>query len=95
MVNRRNFLKSSAAVVIGGLAANQLISSCATKPAAPKKQVGLQLYSLRDAMKDDVTGTLKKVAEMGYTTVEPFVTTMVRFITWLPPNSRKSLKTLG
>lgn len=68
MVNRRNFLKSSAAVVVGGLVANQLITSC-TAPA-PKKKVGLQLYSLRDAMKEDVKGTLKKVAEMGYSTVE-------------------------
>ena len=68
MVNRRNFLKSSATVVVGGLVANQLISSCAAP--APKKKVGLQLYSLRDAMKDDVAGTLKKAAEMGYSTVE-------------------------
>ncbi len=68
MINRRNFLKSSATVVVGGLVANQLVSSCA--PAAPKKKIGLQLYSLRDAMKDDVKGTLKKVADIGYSTVE-------------------------
>jgi len=68
MVNRRNFLKSSAAVVVGGLVANQLISSCVAP--APKKKVGLQLYSLRDAMKEDVKGTLKKVADMGYSTLE-------------------------
>jgi sugar phosphate isomerase/epimerase len=42
------------------------LSSC--KPA--KKEIGLQLYSLRDDMKTDVRGTVKKVGEMGYTTVE-------------------------
>ena len=55
-------------MVVGGLVANQLITSCMTP--TPKKKVGLQLYSLRDAMKEDVKGTLKKVADMGYSTVE-------------------------
>lgn len=95
MVNRRNFLKSSAAVVIGGLAANQLISSCATKPAAPKKQVGLQLYSLRDAMKDDVTGTLKKVAEMGYTTVETAGYNDGKIYNMAPAEFKKIVEDLG
>lgn len=44
------------------------INSC-TK--APKKNIGLQLYSLRDSIKNNVPGTLEKVAEMGYTFVEP------------------------
>jgi len=34
------------------------------------KPLALQLYSLRDAAKDDLAGTLKKVAEMGYLGVE-------------------------
>jgi len=42
------------------------LTSC--KPT--KKDIGLQLYSLRDDMKTDVPGTVKKVGEMGYTTVE-------------------------
>ena len=35
-----------------------------------KQKYGLQLYSVRDAMEVDFEGTLKKVAEMGYTYVE-------------------------
>lgn len=31
---------------------------------------GIQLYSLRDVIKEDVAGTLKKVGKMGYTEVE-------------------------
>jgi len=42
-------------------------NSC--KPAG--KNIGLQLYSLRDTIMDDVPGTIAKVAEMGYTFVEP------------------------
>ena len=35
-----------------------------------KQKYGLQLYSVRDSMETDFEGTLKKVAEMGYTYVE-------------------------
>ena len=35
-----------------------------------KQRYGLQLYSVRDAMAEDFEGTLKKVADMGYTYVE-------------------------
>lgn len=36
----------------------------------PKKDIGLQLYSVRDAMSKDVTGTIEKVGQIGYTFVE-------------------------
>ena len=39
------------------------------KPA-PQKNIGLQLYSLRDSIKNDVPGTVAKVGEMGYKFVE-------------------------
>jgi len=41
----------------------------AFKPA--KKNIGLQLYSIRDSIMRDVPGAIAKVAEMGYTFVEP------------------------
>ena len=34
------------------------------------QEYGLQLYSVRDAMKKDLPGTIKKVAELGYAGVE-------------------------
>lgn len=36
----------------------------------PKFLAGLQLYTLRNEMKEDFFGTLKKVADIGYKTVE-------------------------
>lgn len=42
--------------------------SCTT---APKKNIGLQLYSLRDSIMRDVPGTIAKIHKMGYTFVEP------------------------
>lgn len=42
--------------------------SCKT---VPQKNIGLQLYSLRDSIRNDVPGTIAKVADMGYKFVEP------------------------
>jgi sugar phosphate isomerase/epimerase len=39
------------------------------KPA--KKNIGLQLYSIRDTIRKDVPASIARVAEMGYTFVEP------------------------
>lgn len=61
-LSRRQFLKSSAV----SLATLPLIS----RPKIKVYHIGLQLYSLRNDMKVDPIGTLKKVAAMGYKEVE-------------------------
>lgn len=44
---------------------------CDTATATPeKKDITLQLYSLREDIKNDYDGTIKKVGEMGFTSVE-------------------------
>jgi sugar phosphate isomerase/epimerase len=43
------------------------LTMCTTKE---KKEIGLQLYSVRDAMKEAPVETVKKVGKMGYTFVE-------------------------
>ena len=68
--SRRTFLKNSlltasAASLLPGAAA--FAGSLALK----KKHItGIQLYSIRDDMKKDPSGTLKQLAEMGYKFVE-------------------------
>ncbi|MDR2358772.1 MAG: sugar phosphate isomerase/epimerase [Prevotellaceae bacterium] len=47
--------------------------ACATAPATqqlPKKNVALQLYSLREDFRNDFDAAIKKVAEAGYAAVE-------------------------
>ena len=63
MITRRSFIKktsiASAALLI--------------KPSALNfnhKYIGLQLYTIRDAMQKDPEGSLAKVAQLGYTSVE-------------------------
>jgi sugar phosphate isomerase/epimerase len=63
MTSRRDFLKTSALVSAGLMVAPKLF-------AYDKKYIGLQLYTVRDAMGKDVAGTLAKVAQIGYNSVE-------------------------
>ena len=37
--------------------------------------VSVQLYTVREALQDDLQGTLNKLAEVGFTQVEPFAFT--------------------
>ena len=64
--SRRTFLKNSAlaAAATGAFPWNSI--SAPTK----KDVIGLQLYCVRDAMKTDPAGSLKKLADMGYVYVE-------------------------
>jgi sugar phosphate isomerase/epimerase len=65
--HRRDFLKHIAAYS-GALAVARQAAQ-----AAPdfKKQIGLEMYTVRDLMAKDYEGTFAKVAEIGYKEVEP------------------------
>lgn len=63
MTSRRSFVKSAALLSAGALVSPALL-------AAPKSYIGLQLYTVRDAMQKDPAGTLARVAKMGYNSVE-------------------------
>ncbi|WP_426671096.1 sugar phosphate isomerase/epimerase family protein [Mucilaginibacter sp. McL0603] len=63
MTTRRSFLKTSALLSAGILIAPNLF-------AYDKKYIGLQLYTVRDAMGKDPAATLAKVAQIGYNSVE-------------------------
>lgn len=58
MINRRNFLKQSSVLI--SAAGLGLPSFAFAKPKNYK--MGLQLYTIRDAMAKDTIGTLKSVA---------------------------------
>jgi len=66
MQTRRTFLKSTSLFSAGVLAAPSLSSFF----GKDTKDIGLQLYTVRDAMQSNATGTLAKVAQIGYTSLE-------------------------
>ena len=65
--NRREFFKRFA--VAGGALA--FASKAAFAATDWKKQIGLELYTVRDLIAKDYEGTVAKVAEIGYKEVEP------------------------
>ena len=64
-MNRRTFIETS--IAAGVLSALPSRAFAATHQI---EKVGVQLYTVRDAMKSDFTGTIAKVASMGYKEVE-------------------------
>jgi sugar phosphate isomerase/epimerase len=63
--DRRSFIESSvAATILSSLPA------AFARPAQQLDRIGVQLYTVRDLMKSDPSGTLAKVAAAGYTEVE-------------------------
>lgn len=64
MTSRRSFLKTTSLASAG-----LLIRPSSLWPAR-KTNIGLQLYTVRDAMQKDPVGTLDRVASLGFTTVE-------------------------
>ncbi len=66
-MNRRRFLETATTVT-----AATLLSSRLGWAAGDHKidKVGVQLYTVRDLMKDDFDGTIAKVAQIGYKEVE-------------------------
>jgi hypothetical protein len=63
MTSRRSFLTSAALLSAGLLVSPSLL-------AYNKRYVGLQLYTVREAMGKDPKGTLAKLAKIGYNSVE-------------------------
>ena len=66
-MDRKTFLKWTGAGLLGTAVADR-ISGAMFKAEPPR--IGLQLYTVRDAIKQDLQGTLNKVAESGYKYVE-------------------------
>ena len=66
MIDRREFLGT-----MGAFAAGAVLPACHTAHATSRlSKIGVQLYTVRDLMKQDVEGTLAAVAAAGYTEVE-------------------------
>ncbi|MDF1574086.1 MAG: sugar phosphate isomerase/epimerase [Bacteroidales bacterium] len=93
--NRRGFIKTSAAGALGVMALGPL--GCTSVAADDKKSygVGLQLYSIRDAVAEDVPGSLQKVSDMGYKYLELAGYTDGKFYGYAPAEFKKMVNDLG
>src|SRR5512133_471741 len=89
--SRRTFLKNSAVLLAG----TALLSKTALAKAKPGEILGLQLYSVREDMKKDPTGTLTQLAKMGYKNVEHANYIDRKFYGFKPSEFKKILDDLG
>lgn len=90
MLSRKKFIVSSC------LAVATLLLAPSFACVAQKKNVGIQLYSLRSELPKDVKGTIEKVAKAGFTQVETYgFSTKDQFWGLTPLEFKKLLSTNG
>lgn len=92
--NRREFFKISAAGAVGLAVLGPL---CCTPAAVDRKSfgVGIQLYTLRDAMTADALGSLKKLSDLGYKNLELANYSDGKFYGFAPKELKKIAGDLG
>lgn len=94
MTNRRDFLRTSSLLVAGSMVGTNMLQASILQSKG-KKNIGLQLYSLRDAMKVDALGTLKLVSDIGFTTLEAANYADRKIYGMTPSEFKKTVKGLG
>jgi sugar phosphate isomerase/epimerase len=89
--SRRTFVKSGTMIALGAAILPRSVFAASVE----KVEVGLQLYSVRDVMKSDPKGSLKKLADMGYKVVEHAGYADRKFYGFEPSEFKKILEDLG
>src|SRR5687768_15090482 len=87
--SRRNFLKTSGTIIAG----SALLPAFAQNHKV--KNVGLQLYSVRNEMLADAVGTLKKLAKIGYKELESARSSKGNYYGLKPKEFKKVCSDLG
>jgi sugar phosphate isomerase/epimerase len=104
--SRRDFLRISATGALGAIVLSQVSCKTAGKTSTvPSKSpssidpksfgIGLQLYTIRDAMGTDVPGSLKKVSDIGYKYLELAGYADGKFYGYIPADFKKLVNDLG
>ncbi|MDR1408575.1 MAG: sugar phosphate isomerase/epimerase [Tannerella sp.] len=94
MQNRRDFIKQASVLLAGGVVMPHLLTSC--NGAAPAKNIGLQLYSLRAMVKESgIQAVLETVAKMGYKHLETASSDNSKIYGLAPSEFRKIVTDLG
>jgi sugar phosphate isomerase/epimerase len=89
--SRRTFIKTSALAVAGAALLPDVLFASRKKI----ERLGIQLYSVREAMGKDPVGSLKKIADMGYFHVEHANYVNRKFYTYSAKEFKKVLSDAG
>jgi len=100
--SRREFLRLSATGALGAIVLSKSSLKTSGMPTSgnsvvdPKTfGIGLQLYTIRDAMGKDVPGSLKKVSDIGFKYLELADYKEGKFYGYLPEEFKKMVNDLG
>jgi sugar phosphate isomerase/epimerase len=100
--SRRDFLKLSATGALGAFMISKNNWKTSVIPASDqtadelrKFGIGLQLYTIREAMGKDVPGSLKKVSDIGYKYLEMADYSNGKFYGYMPSDFKKMVTDLG
>ncbi len=72
MTSRRKFIKNTSLAAAGALIAPMACKTRQTISGVSSKAMGVQVYSVRDALKQDFAGSMKKIADIGYKYIEAY-----------------------
>ncbi len=105
MKNRRDFIRISAAGTVGAMVLGTYACGSGAKQTAEQAAeavksaadmgVGIQLYTIRDAMAADVPGSLKKLSDQGYKFLEMASYADGKFYGMDPKEFQKIVEDLG
>jgi sugar phosphate isomerase/epimerase len=72
MITRRGFLATVGALAAGAACRNSGSQQQVAQASARRRldRIGIQLYTVRNAMRDDMAGTIAQIAQIGYREVE-------------------------
>jgi len=90
-MKRRTFIKATSA----GMLAGMLMPRHILANLPPNKSIGLQLYSLRDEIKSDLEGSLKKISDIGYNNLEAAGYDNGKFYGLDPPDFKAMVEGFG
>ncbi len=91
MDTRRTFIKKSGLLAVGSLMIPSVIS-CTVKKT---KNIGIQIYSVRQQLEEDLLGTLRQIATIGYKWLELAKYEDGKFYGKSPSDFRKIIDDLG
>ena len=94
MIKRREFIKQSSALAITGVVlSQQSVFGSIFKSKLPDP--GLQLFTFFNVIDEDVNGTLKKIADLGYKNIESAFSKKGGYYGMKPKEFSSALKNLG
>ena len=93
-MNRRQFINRSTSLVAAGIVARQNLFAEVTAKRN-KGRIGIQLYSIKDELENDFIGSIKKLSDIGYSSVEPYGFTSDDFFNYTMKELSKIVTDMG